>query len=290
MPDALTEAVWRYRLWRVAEQRFGKSPEELSEAESQQAGRIAERQWQLERAALGSAEASGVVLSEDYLEQAWQAFLAESDGESLQRLLDGTGMERQELRRQVALALRVEAVLAKVCADLPEVDDTELSLYYLNHPERFTQPVRYAARHILITINDDFAENTRSAAEARIQAIAKRVTAKPERFPEQALKHSECPTAMQGGLMGEIQAGTLYPELERALFALQPGQISPPVESPLGFHLLRCDAIEPAQRIPLEAAKPRLREALSERRRDTHRRRWLSEVMLRQSEERPNHG
>lgn len=51
---------------------------------------------------------------------------------------------------------------------------------------------------------------------------------------------------MEGGLLGNVTPGKLYPELEPVAFALTAGQISPVVESEIGFHILRCDEIHPA--------------------------------------------
>ncbi|MNM97852.1 Foldase protein PrsA precursor [compost metagenome] len=179
----------------------------------------------------------------------------------------------------LARALKVEAVLERVCAGLPEVSETDVGLYYFSHLEQFEVPATRVARHILITINPDFVENTREAARARIEAIAKRLRSKPERFAEQALKHSECPTALQDGLLGTIKPGTLYPQLEASLFELAEGEMSPVLESPLGFHLLRCEAVQHARCLPLEEVLPRLRDRLQSRQRKAHQRQWLAGLL-----------
>jgi hypothetical protein len=51
-----------------------------------------------------------------------------------------------------------------------------------------------------MAINEDLPENTRAAARSRIDAIPERLLEKPAPFAEQTLKHSECPTALQGGV------------------------------------------------------------------------------------------
>ena len=113
-------------------------------------------------------------------------------------------------------------------------------------PEQFRRPETRLARHILITINDTIAENTRSAAGKRINAIQARLAKEPQRFEEQALKHSECPTALDGGKLGDLPRGKLFPELDKALFELKAGEVSGVLESELGFHVLRCDTITEA--------------------------------------------
>jgi len=60
------------------------------------------------------------------------------------------------------------------------------------------------------------------------------------KFADLALKHSECPTALQGGVLGIVPRGKLYPELDAVLFSLKVGAVSDIVESEIGFHLLLC--------------------------------------------------
>jgi peptidyl-prolyl cis-trans isomerase C len=162
-----------------------------------------------------------------------------------------------------------------VGARVVRVSDIDAELYYHYHPEQFQRPETRIARHILITINEDLPDNGRVAARARIEAIAGRLAREPKRFEEQALKHSECPTALQGGLLGEAKRGQLYPELDEALFGVDAMDLSQVLESPLGFHILRCDLIKPAGRVPLGQVREKVREHLQEKRRQTCIRAWL---------------
>lgn len=270
----------RYYLLKVAHEQFGRAPTELDTEQLQQARRIVERQRQIEEAVLRSPEAGGVVIPAAQVEAALADIGSRyADGAALQAALDGQGLDAAGLRAMLARELKVEAVLERACAGLPEVSETDVSLYYFSHIEQFELPATRLARHILITINPDFPENTRGAALARIEAIGKRLRSKPERFAEQALKHSECPTAVQEGLLGIVKPGTLYPQLEACLFELGPGELSPVLESPLGFHLLRCDAIHPARRVPLEEVLPGLRDQLQARRRKVQQRQWLARLL-----------
>jgi len=100
--------------------------------------------------------------------------------------------------------LKVEAILEKVATRAAKISDMDVELYYQFHPEQFRRPETRLARHILVTINDSIAENTRAAARQRIEAIATRLAKEPQRFEEQALKHSECPTALDGGKLGDL--------------------------------------------------------------------------------------
>lgn len=270
----------RYYLLKVAHEQYGCTPDDLDAEQLQRATAIVGRQRRIEEAVLRSAEATGVVIPPAQVEEALgQIGSRYEDGAALRQALASHGLSDDELRVLLARELRVGAILERVAASLPPLSDTDLSLYYFNHPEQFERPACREARHILITINPDFPENTRAAALTRIETIARRLRGKPERFAAEALKHSECPTALNGGLLGQVSAGTLYPALEACLFGLAAGELSGVVESPMGFHLIRCESITPAQRLSLEEALPRLRDRLAARQRKAHQRQWLERLL-----------
>lgn len=265
-----------YHLLRAALARFGKTPAELSDEELQAVRRQAQREYELEGRVLRSAQARDVHLPPGAVERAY-ATVAERYPEprAFEEDLARNGLDPDGLRRALERELRVEAVLERVAARAAEVGELEARIYYYLHPERFTVPETRLARHILITLNEAYAENRREAALARIERIAERLRRDPRRFAEQAGKHSECPTAMQGGRLGRVPRGTLYPELEAVLFSLREGEVSRVVESPLGFHLLYCERIHPARRVSCEEAMPQILQRLRERQRRICQRAWL---------------
>jgi nitrogen fixation protein NifM len=143
-----------------------------------------------------------------------------------------------------------------------QISDTDVEIFYHLHQQRMRRPETRVLRHILITLNDAYFENRLPQVQARINEIRNTLIAGTERFAELALKHSECPTSLNGGLLGTVRRGQLYPELEPAAFALQTGELSAIAASPMGLHLLRCDSIEPASELSLAEASPSIRRHL----------------------------
>jgi peptidyl-prolyl cis-trans isomerase C len=87
----------------------------------------------------------------------------------------------------------------------------------------------------------------------------------PNRFEELARAHSTCPSASQGGNLGQISAGQTTPEFELALTALSPGQISPaPVATRYGFHLIRLDRKHEGRDLPFELVADRIADYLNQ--------------------------
>lgn len=268
-----------YLILKTAHGMFQHGLRDLDAAARRRVEELARRQHALEALVLSAPEARDVMVPEVTLEKAFGEIRGRYPDEVdfLNDLADN-GLKPASLRQALARELKVEAVLDKEAARAARVSDIDVELYYHYHPEQFARPEIRRARHILITINEDLPENTRPKARARIEAIAARLAREPGRFEEQALKHSECPTAMNGGLLGDARAGQLYPELDALLFTLAPGQIGPVTESPLGFHLLLCENIQPAGAIPLNRVKPKIREMLEARRRKICQSAWVKRL------------
>jgi peptidyl-prolyl cis-trans isomerase SurA len=130
------------------------------------------------------------------------------------------------------------------------------------------------ARHILVKVNQLV-----SAADARrkIADIKQRLDNNAGTFEELAKQYSEDGSAAQGGDLGWIYAGDTVPQFESAMNELQPGQVSGPVESPFGFHL-----IQVLERKTDDASQERtrqaVRQAIRERKLEQATEEWLREL------------
>ena len=276
--------VMAYHQLKAAQAVLAKSLPQLSADEAAQVHKVAQRYAEIETAVLGSDEAGTVSVSDTALADALAEVRARyQDEDGFQTALAEAGLDADSLAVALHRDLQVEQVLARVAAQVPAVDAAEAEKVYSRHVERFQVPERRSARHILITINPDLPDNTRAAAQRRIQDIAERLYDQPQCFEQQALKYSECPTALHGGQLGTLPQGELYPQLDQALFAMQPGDISAVLESELGFHILRCDAIEPARTLSFEEVRPALCQRLTEKRARKATQIWLRQCMRARS-------
>ena len=154
-------------------------------------------------------------------------------------------------------------VVTQAAKLVTEMSDRDIEVFYRRHRVRLRRPETRVLRHILITINDDIPDNRRNKAQGRIGAIRRILLDHPQRFAELALEFSECPTALNGGLLGSVRRGQLYAELEPVAFALEAGELSALAESPMGLHLLRCDIIHVARSLSLAEVTPFIRSHLT---------------------------
>lgn len=273
----MPEPAGVYLALKLAERLFKKPLEALAADERRRVASVAARQQEIETLILSTPEAGSVILPaasiEACLEEIRARYASEDD---YQADLERIGLDAAALRQAVERDMVVEAVLERVGARAAAVSDTEVEIFWFMHKDRFRRTETRVLRHILITINEQLAGNERDAARGRIAAIRERLLKNPERFPEQALKHSECPTAMNGGLLGSVPRGQLYAELEAAAFALPEAALSAPVESELGWHLIRCDAIHAERQSQLAEVRQTIREHLEQQRRGTCQKSWIN--------------
>ena len=260
---------------------FGRLPLQLEgEKEIRRLSEEVMKQQAINLSVQSSPEYARMVIPDKELEQAIGDIYAQLPGEiDLDAVLREYGLTRSVLREAVELDLRVAAVLNYVGGKQSEVNDVDAELFYQIHGDRFVLPERRKARHILVTVNDDFIENRREAALARINKVRKELIKKPFKFARLAKSTSECPTALEGGVLGTVAPGQLYPEVDVVLFALDEGAVSEVVESPLGFHVLWCEVIVPSHKLPFNDVKEKIRDALSKRNQRVAQRQWLQQRM-----------
>ncbi|MGR9044275.1 MAG: nitrogen fixation protein NifM [Gammaproteobacteria bacterium] len=277
-PERLID-IEPYNLLRAAQALFKKSPKELTPEEQAVAQKQARREYDIESRVLKSPEAAGVIITEEALGNALQQIRQNFDGEeNFIAALEQNGLNQQSLRSALLRQCKVENVLESIASKASTVSDVEIDIYYHMHPEKFRRPEQRSARHILLTINDQYPENRRENALKRISEIAEKLKHKPNKFAELAMKNSECPTALQGGELGTFTRGQLYPEIDEALFNLKEGQISRIVETEVGFHIVQCEKIHHAESMSLKKARPKIRQLMQERSRRNCQRAWLASL------------
>ena len=273
-----------YLKLKLAQQLFQKRPANLEPEERQRVEQVASRQMKIEQRILATPEAAQVVLPASSLNQALAEIRGRYESEEDYRAdLDKSDLDPIDLATSIERELVFDAVLERVASKTPVPSDTDVEIFYLVHQARFQRPENRTLKHILVTINDSLPGSDRDSAYRKITAIHLRLLKSPRRFAEQALKHSECPTAMNGGLLGTLKHDQLFPELEPVAFALPLGEISEVVESPIGFHILYCVAIEDGGVLPLAVVREKIRAHLVESRRRSSQKAWIAGLFRQES-------
>jgi peptidyl-prolyl cis-trans isomerase SurA len=128
-------------------------------------------------------------------------------------------------------------------------------------------------RHILLKTNELVSENE---VRNRLRILKERLENKAD-FAELARVHSEDTSASRGGDLGWILPGDTVPEFERAMNNLQPGQISDPVQTPFGLHLIQV-LERGTQDVSAERRRLLARQTLRARKSDEAYQEWVRQL------------
>jgi len=134
--------------------------------------------------------------------------------------------------------------------------------------------VQTHARHILVRTSEIVSE---ADARRRLSELRERIVTGGADFAELAKRHSEDGTAARGGDLDWVHPGDTVPEFERAMNALAPGEISQPVKTPFGWHLIQ---VLERRTADLSAERKRLqaRQVLRARKSDEAYQEWLRQL------------
>ncbi|HEX6265877.1 MAG TPA: peptidylprolyl isomerase [Burkholderiales bacterium] len=177
-------------------------------------------------------------------------------------------------------ALFAEALRAMKGGDVSEVLRSPAGFHVLKLLERRDAgggdaPVTQTrVRHILIRTNEVVSE---SEARRRLEDIRERVVNGRAEFADMARVHSDDASAARGGELDWVYPGDTVPDFERAMQELKAGEISPPVRTPFGYHLIQVLERRAADISP-ERRRLQARQALRERKSDEAFQEWLRQV------------
>ena len=224
---------------------------------------------------------NGVAIPENAIAQEAQNHHAASGAEARAAAARALAIRELLLQRAQAIGLRPapqkdergrletpdEALVRQVLeqeAPAAEPSAAECQRVYEAAPERFQSPELYAASHILFSVVGEGAPASTAAHRRAVETID--ALSSGADFATAARSLSACPTAGEGGALGQLRRGDLAEEMEKVLLALKPGQIAQaPVLTRFGWHVVRLDRHAPARALPFEAVEAHIRALLRAR-------------------------
>lgn len=159
------------------------------------------------------------------------------------------GLENEERAFVAALTLDDVAM-----ADIP---DAEMQAEYDAQFGAVAPVTEYNASHILV------------GTEAEAQALIDELEGGAD-FAELAREHSTGPSGPNGGQLGWFTEGMMVPSFEQAIFALEVGEVSPPVETRFGWHVVILNETREQAAPAMEEVREQLEEGLRQARVDTY--------------------
>lgn len=142
------------------------------------------------------------------------------------------------------------------------VTDADVSEYYRTHLSEFEKPKTVAARHILLKLDESAGDEDVEKVRRRAAEIAEKAKGGAD-FAELAKTYSEGPSGPNGGDLGTFKREDMVAPFADAAFAMAPGDISDPVRTRFGWHIIKVAAVNPAATVSEQDAADRIRGRLT---------------------------
>ena len=144
-----------------------------------------------------------------------------------------------------------------------EIPEVEISEYYEEHPAEFQNPKTVEARHILIKVGQDAAGEEAAKAKEKIEDILKKAR-EGQDFAELAKQYSEGPSKDKGGYLGSFKREAMVKPFADKAFSMQAGEVSDPVRTRFGWHIIKVEKVNEATVSTLADAKDQIRKKLTD--------------------------
>ena len=143
-----------------------------------------------------------------------------------------------------------------------EPSEEALRQYYQEQQQAFTTPEQRHLRHILIAVPAGASEQQKQEALEKAKEIRQKLLDGGD-FAKLAKEYSEDPgSRSKGGDLGLVRRGMMEKNFEQAAFSLPKGEISEPLETPFGYHLIEVTGIQPSRVKPFDEVRGQVLEAV----------------------------
>lgn len=166
---------------------------------------------------------------------------------SWDEMLKARGLTETDVRQ----ALREQIVMDKALSKDVTITPAQIKDYFNKNHASFDKPEQVKARHILV-------QNIALANQLEAQ-----LKTNPDSFADLAKKYSTDPGSKEkGGDLGEFRRGQMVPAFDKYAFSAPIGQISPPIKSPFGYHIIQVESRTPGVKATIASATPQILDTL----------------------------
>jgi peptidyl-prolyl cis-trans isomerase C len=189
--------------------------------------------------------------------------------------------ERKMTLERLKADARAEISIAKMMnaqvANATEATDAEVRDFFDKNPDKFKRSETVRASHILLRVDPNADDATKKQTKAKIDEVLKRVKS-GEDFAALAQQNSQDGSAQQGGDLGYFPKEKMVPAFADVAFALKTGEISDVVTTQFGVHIIKVTDRKPAGTVPLEEASPKVKQFLTEQKKQQQAQAFIAQV------------
>jgi len=201
-----------------------------------------------------------------------------TDEAQFRALLKAEGLTVEQIRRSIAERLAIGRLLIRQIRSSIILSEDELLKTYQENKQKFQREPSAEIEHILFPIDPGQDE---AAARARAEEALAKIRGGAD-FAQVGKEVASTPGRGQSDQL-TVRRGELAPEIEAAAFGLSPGEVSEPIRTAGGFHLIKVLRVQAEPFIPFAEVRDQVREQLFQEKFDAKRKDWLVTLRARSS-------
>lgn len=200
----------------------------------------------------------------NHLDQVKNSYESE---EQFKEQLKKSGLSVEQITKDLKKNMLIEKLSDQLTEDI-NITEKEMKDYFQNNKDKFSQSAQIKASHILV--------DTKKKAEEMKDRLENGAD-----FADLAKKHSTGPSSEKGGNLGFFGKGQMMPAFEKAAFNLEVGEISQPVKTKHGYHIIKVTDQKQAKEPKFEDVKDTIKSSLQ----DQKKKKMLNDYLKKAREE-----
>lgn len=191
---------------------------------------------------LDAAKASKVEINDEELNKTTSEIMARMGGQdAFKKQLEQLALSQDQFNSELRRDITIKNYVDKFVLSSVNVSDEDLKKEFEKNPTTYDQQEQVRARHILLKTEATAKPEDLKAIETKANEIYASTQKKDSNFAELAKTNSQDNSASNGGDLGFFGRGMMVPEFEQAAFALKVGEVSKPVKSQFGYHIIKLE-------------------------------------------------
>lgn len=200
--------------------------------------------------------------------------------EEFEALIKPQGVTLESIKKRLREGLRISKVVRRKVALRVSVTEQEITQYLEDNRGKLETGLAYHARHILIVPESGASDAAWEGARIKAELLRAQLLDGGD-FADLARQHSRDASARDGGDLGPLKRGELAQDIEARILALEPGELSVPYRSALGYHLFRLESKDTLAGGGLARARQQIRDILFRQKYEIRLEAWLKEIKQR---------
>ncbi len=198
------------------------------------------------------------------------------DDAQLKQALQAQGLTLEAYRAQIRQDIQRQQLISREIRGKVSVTPEEVQRYYEAHLSEYSTPARLQVAHILFRLEPDAPPDKVAAVTAKAQEVYQRIK-KGADFAEMAKQYSEDASGQNGGSLGWFKQGELLEPIEKAAGSLKVGEVSEPVRTKVGVHIIKVEGREGESHQKLDDLADQIKQQLYSAALEERFQKWLTE-------------